>query len=50
VKKPESQNAGTKNIVAAGGRRRQWRGLDAFIAAANKHKVWDREKRVNPSR
>jgi hypothetical protein len=98
VKKPKSQNAGTKNIVAAGGRRRlgaarhggrgqlaarcllkaigyteeaqplfdkaaikpdaklgvvalgNGRGLDAFIAAAKKHKVWDREKLVNPPR
>ena len=26
------------------------RGLDAFIAAAKKHKIWDREKLVNPPR
>jgi catalase len=26
------------------------RGLDAFIAVAKKHKVWDREKLVNPPR
>ena len=26
------------------------RGFDAFIAAAKKHKIWDREKLVNPPR
>ena len=26
------------------------RGVDAFIAAAKKHKIWDREKLVNPPR
>ena len=25
-------------------------GLDAFIAAAKKHKIWDRDKLVNPPR
>jgi catalase len=29
---------------------KEGRGLDAFIAAAKKHKIWDREKLVNPPR
>ena len=33
-------------VVSLGRRAR----LDAFIAAAKKHKIWDREKLVNPPR